>query len=63
MSEFWSGDLGLTLVTLSLVILIFVITPLREGGLPGRLFFDILMLSLMVYGTLSVRQSRTAKRS
>ena len=36
MSEFWSGDLGLTLVTLSLILLIFVITPLREAGLPGR---------------------------
>jgi len=60
MGEFWSGDLGLTLVTLSLIILIFVITPLRKAGLPGRLFFDLLMLTLMVYGTLSVRQSRTA---
>jgi hypothetical protein len=59
-SEFWSGDLGLTLVTLSLIILIFVITPLREAGLPGRLFLDLLMLTLMVYGTLSVRQSRVA---
>jgi hypothetical protein len=60
MSEFWSGDLGLTLLTLSLIVLIFVITPLREAGLPGRLFFDLLILTLMVYGTLSVRQSRLA---
>ena len=30
MSEFWSGDIGLTLVTLSLVVLVFVITPLRQ---------------------------------
>jgi hypothetical protein len=60
MSEFWSGDIGLTLVTLSVVILIFVITPLREAGLPGRLFFDLLILTLMVCGTLSLRQSRIA---
>jgi Ion channel len=58
MSEFWSRDLGLTLVTLSLILLIFVITPLREAGLPGRLFLDLLMLTLMIFGTLSVRQSR-----
>ena len=58
MSEFWSEDLGLTLMMLSLIILIFVITPFREAGLPGRLFFDLLMLTLMIYGTLSVRQSR-----
>jgi hypothetical protein len=60
MSEFWSGDLGLTLVTLSLILLIFVITPLREAGLPGRLFLDLLILTLMIFGVLSVKQSRTA---
>lgn len=43
MSEFWSGDLGLTLVTISLAVLIFVITPLREAGLPGRVFFDLVL--------------------
>ncbi len=60
MSEFWSGDLGLTLITISLVILIFVITPLREAGLPGRLFFDLIMVSLMISGSLAVNQSRSA---
>jgi hypothetical protein len=60
MSEFWSGDLGLTLVTISLVILIFVITPLREAGLPGRLLFDIIMITLMISGALTVNQSRIA---
>ena len=34
-SEFWSGDLGLTLVTLSLVILIFVITPSAKPAFPA----------------------------
>jgi hypothetical protein len=58
MSEFWSGDIGLTLVTISLVVLVFVITPLREVGLPGRLFFDLIMVSLMIFGALTVEQSR-----
>jgi hypothetical protein len=48
LSEFWSGDLGLTLITVSLVILIFVITPLREAGLRGRLFFEPVVVGLMV---------------
>ncbi len=63
MSEFWSGDLGLTLVTISLVVLVFVITPLRESGLPGRLAFDLSMLSLMVFGVLAVEQNRLTKLS
>ncbi len=61
MSEFWSGDLGLTLITISLVILIFVITPLREAGLRGRLFFEPVVVGLMVFGALSVKQSYLAK--
>jgi len=60
MSEFWSGDLGLTLVTISLVVLVFVITPLREAGLPSRAFFDLIVVSLMISGALIVDQSRLA---
>jgi hypothetical protein len=60
MSEFWSGDLGLTLTTISLVVLIFVITPLREAGLPGRFFFDLIMVTLMISGSLAVNQTRIA---
>ncbi len=60
MSEFWSGDLGLTLVTISLLILVFVITPLREAGLPGRIFFDLIIVTLMIFGALNVSQSRLA---
>jgi hypothetical protein len=56
-NEFWSGDLGLTLITISLVVLIFVITPLREAGLPGRFVFDLVVMALMVFGALSVEQS------
>jgi hypothetical protein len=60
MSEFWSGDLGLTLTTISLVVLIFVITPLREAGVPGRLVFDLVMVTLMISGSLAVSQSHIA---
>jgi len=60
MSEFWSGDLGLTLVTISLVVLVFVITPLREAGLPGRAFFDVIIVTLMIFAALSLKQRRSA---
>jgi Ion channel len=60
MSEFWSGDLGLTLVTISLAALILVVTPLREAGILGRVFFDVLMVTLMISGSLVVNQSRMA---
>jgi Ion channel len=59
-NEFWSGDLGLTLITISLVVLIFVITPLREAGLPGRFVLDLVVLALMVFGALSVDENRVA---
>jgi Ion channel len=59
-SEFWSGDLGLTLVTIALVLLIFVVTPLREYGLRGRIFLDLSVLVLMISGALVVDQSRIA---
>ncbi len=62
-SEFWSGDLGLTLVTISLVALVFIITPLREAGLPGRLFFDLIIVSLMIFGVLATERSSLAKFS
>ena len=58
MSEFWSGDLGLTLVTISLVILVFVITPLREAGLQAHFVFGLIIVGLMIFGALSVQQSR-----
>ena len=60
MSEFWSGDLGLTLITISLIVIIFVITPMREAGLPGRIFFDLLSVALMIFAALTVNQSRLA---
>jgi hypothetical protein len=63
MSEFWSGDLGLTLLTISLVLLVFVITPLCEAGLPGRIVVDLIVVFLMVFGAIAVEQSRLAKLS
>jgi hypothetical protein len=60
MSEFWSGDLGLTLVTISLAALILVVNPLREAGILGRVFFDVLMVTLMISGSLVVNQTRAA---
>ncbi|HEV3305393.1 MAG TPA: ion channel [Candidatus Sulfotelmatobacter sp.] len=58
MSEFWSGDLGLTLVTISVTILIFVITPLRDAGLRGRIFFNVVVEVLMIYGAIVANPSR-----
>ncbi|HXX15553.1 MAG TPA: ion channel [Candidatus Eremiobacteraceae bacterium] len=58
MTEFWSGDLGLTLVSISLAILVFVVFPLRQDGFSGRLFFDLVMVTLMVSGVLVMNQSR-----
>jgi hypothetical protein len=57
-SEFWSGDLGLTLVTISVTILIFVVTPLRDAGLRGRIFFDAIVEVLMIYGAIAANPSR-----
>ena len=56
--EFWSGDLGLTLITISLCVLVFVITPMREAGVPGRIAVDLLIMGLMVYAAIAVRQTR-----
>ncbi|MFZ1973686.1 MAG: ion channel [Candidatus Acidiferrales bacterium] len=58
MSEFWSGDLGLTLVTISVAMLIFVISPLREAGLRGRIFFDLAVMVLMIYGAIAAKTGR-----
>jgi len=59
--DFWSGDIGLTLVSISVVVLIFIIFPLREAGLVGRFVFDLIMLSLMVSGTLSIQQPKIVR--
>jgi hypothetical protein len=58
MSEFWSGDIGLTLVSISLFVLIFIVFPLRQDGLSSRFFFDIVMVSLMISGALVMNQNK-----
>jgi hypothetical protein len=60
MGEFWSGDLGLTIVSISLIIFIFVILPLHNAGLPGRFFFDLIIVTLMIFGALAVGKNRIA---
>jgi hypothetical protein len=63
MTEFWSGDLGLTLISVSLSVLIFLIFPLRRAGVVGHFFFDLIMIALMVSGTLVVERSRVVVAS
>ena len=63
MSEFWSGDIGLTLISISLVILIFVIFPLRQAGLTGRVFLDLVMVSLMISGALATSRIESSRWS
>jgi hypothetical protein len=58
LGEFWSGDLGLTLVTISLILLVFVVTPMREAGVPGRALLDTIIMVLMLFAAFSVSQSR-----
>ena len=59
LGEFWSGDLGLTLLTISLVVLVFVVTPLREVVLPARAGIDLIIFALMLFGVVAVKQNRT----
>jgi hypothetical protein len=61
MNQFWSGDLGLTLVSVSVVVLIFLIYPFREAGLPGRFLLDLLFVGLMLSGALAIEQRRIVR--
>src|SRR5277367_1766276 len=60
-TEFWSGDIGLTLVTISLVILIFAIAPIGKAGILGRIFLDLMMATLMISGALTLNQGLLGK--
>jgi hypothetical protein len=44
-----------------LTVLVFVITPLREAGIPGRFFFDLVVVTLMILGTVAIDHTRMAK--
>ena len=59
--QFWSGDLGLTLMTISVGFLVFVVTPLRQTGLRERAFFDLVVLALMISAALTVQHSWNSK--
>jgi hypothetical protein len=59
-SKFWSGDLGLTLVTISLALLIFVIMPLERAGLPIRILLDFVIVALMIFGAWAASHNRLA---
>jgi len=58
--EFWCGDLGLTIISIALIIFTLVILPLHNAGLPGRFVFDLLIVTLMIFGALAVGKSRIA---
>lgn len=60
MSDFWKGDLGLTLITISVVTVVFLATPLHEEGLRVRFVFDLILAFLMVFGALTVGRRRVA---
>lgn len=49
MAGFWSSDRGLTLVTISIIIQIFVVvTPLGETGIPLRILCDLIVAGLLI---------------
>ncbi len=54
----WSGDLGLTLITISLALLVFVITPMREAGVRWRLALEAIIVGLMVWAALAAGLKR-----
>jgi len=56
--HFWSRQLGLTLVTASLVVFIFLIVPLQKAGLPARMVFDLMIVTLMIWGVIDISVGR-----
>jgi Ion channel len=58
MAEFWSSDRGLTLVTISIIIQIFFVTPFGEAGIALRILCDMTVAGLLIAGALSVHRTR-----
>jgi hypothetical protein len=58
MSDFWKGDLGLTLITICVLTVVFLATPLHEEGLRVRFVFDLLLAFLMIFGAVTVGRRR-----
>ncbi len=58
---FWSDDMGLTLITISLSVLVFVIIPMREAGVSGRLVLELIIMALM-FGAIASQQNRIETR-
>jgi len=58
---FWSGDYGLTLLTISVAMIVFVITPLRGTGLPGRVVFDLIVVTLMLSAAFNLKGNQIFK--
>ncbi len=59
---FWSDDMGLTLITISLSVLVFVIIPMRKAGVSGRLVLELIIMALMMFGAIASQQNRIETR-
>jgi len=58
LTQFWAGDEGLTLFSIALGLAIFVVFPLHEAAVHGRMILDIVIAALMVSGALAVKKGR-----
>jgi hypothetical protein len=56
--QFWAGDEGLTLFSIALGLSIFVVSPLHEAAIHGRMILDIVIAALMISGALVLRKGR-----
>lgn len=55
--RFWSSDYGLSVLLILLVVLIFVIHPLREIGVGGRLLIGLVYSLILLAGVAAVAQN------
>lgn len=57
-SQFWSTDRSLTVFLILLLVIVFVLHPLGDLGLLGRLWIGLVFSFLLVSGVAAVAQSR-----